>query len=1559
MTKLYRSNLWRGLFVLACASLAACQAAFGDYKSGQVEAGGISGVGGIGGVGGSSNGGHAASGGATPGGATSASACDSIGAYRCADSALEVCDSQQWQSLGPCSSDLCDSTNGHCMTCVPGAHRCAAFNLQTCSSTGDSWSTTKACDTAEYCDSASNTCLTCLHGETFCSGASLYECNSTQDGWDVTDCISADRCDSLAGVCQDCPSTEYVYCNGASLMGCDANLHRVQLDACVSAELCNQTLVDLTSSPATSSVKCDQGVCTPGDYRCNPNDGTQLQSCPPSALEWDTVDNCTTAALCDAINKKCITATCTPSAPNCNGATLQVCNSDGTAYTFKQQCQDAAHCSTAVQGCVVCTPGQSQCSGATLQTCQSGTSPSWDKGTPCASAALCDATNGVCKTPVCQAGTFNCGGTNGATLQHCATDFSKWVDQETCFDALHCDKTDGNCKPVDCTTAGQYRCQGTVRQQCDATTHTWVNVNDCSTTGLVCDLTAASGCDTCVVGATRCNSVSGLWQSEICAVVNGTNQWKYQKACGPSAAYCATGDAGSACVAPICTSSSQYQCDSAGELQQCDTSINGWKTIDKCTGKTCDVGGQRCDVCTPKKYACSGSKSMHCSDDGQTNTATDCGSASRCYVASDGSGGCYDCDTSTDAQCYGTNQIQTCGTSRFWNTPTTCPNGNGCVNVTGSADYCATCAVGEIQCVTSGSTSSTETCNASQNGWNVSATPCQYGCVVDSSGNDYCATTCTPNDVECIGSTNSTTYHKCNPDGKGWGGASTPACADGSNLKACVSGALSSTAKVACDPVNTPYCVSGQCVPCTSSSTRTCTSGNGQHCDTTTNTWVTDTCTGSTPVCSGGVCVQCTSASTPTCTNGNGEHCNLTTNTWVPDTCTGSTPKCLGGNCVQCTNPYPAICLDSKTVQGCSSTGSYQTTTCTGSNVCYADPNGASCKPCTDLGSNPTAPDCPDATHRRYCNGGSFATVACTGDSSYCYNGQCVGCDPATALDKCTGSQKISKCQSVSGGTYGWVESSCPTNQPYCATASSSSAAKCVQCAPDSALTCTDAVTSYQCVGGVATTVVCSGACYQGNCVTCAPSTSACIDTTTLHQCSVDGSSWGKAQTQCADVHHLATCSGGAFSGSQACSSDTPNCVSGVCIKQACTPNSYKCDSTGLSQCNADGTAWGTPVSCGSNYCDATAGKCDPIVCTANSYKCDSSGLYQCNATGTAWGAPVSCGSNYCDATAGTCDPVVCTANSYKCDSSGLYQCNATGTAWGAPVSCGSNYCDATAGKCDPIVCTANSYKCDSSGLYQCNATGTAWGTPVSCGSNYCDATAGKCDPVVCTANSYKCDSSGLYQCNATGTAWGTPVSCGSNYCDATAGKCDPVVCTANSYKCDSSGLYQCNATGTAWGTPVSCGSNYCDATAGKCDPIVCTANSYKCDSSGLYQCNATGTAWGTPVSCGSNYCDATAGKCDPIVCTANSFKCDTTSTLVQCNGNGTAWGTSQTCSNALLGCVSTSNACGCTSVADCLSVAPRCDTTNGICVACQSAADCTDPTKPTCSLVTGACVPS
>jgi hypothetical protein len=311
--KLHGSKTSCILAVCWCASLNACTGLIGDDDHNQQPGSVTSGTGGDLGLGGATgSAGNSATAGATSfivgtgdGGASAGNACSVDGVYRCTETAIEVCVNQTWQRVAECSPDLCDAAGGRCMSCVPGSHRCAGFNLQTCASTGDSWVTTAACDTSAYCDSDSNICRVCLAGEAFCGESSLYKCNPSQNGWDVVDCAGPDPCNAQTGTCQTSIATGcVVHCEGASLMGCESNQRLVQLDLCASSELCSKTLIDRANDPSTFNGKCTQG-CTPGAYRCNPDNPTELQSCPPSALDWVTVSTCVTSALCDAMNGRC------------------------------------------------------------------------------------------------------------------------------------------------------------------------------------------------------------------------------------------------------------------------------------------------------------------------------------------------------------------------------------------------------------------------------------------------------------------------------------------------------------------------------------------------------------------------------------------------------------------------------------------------------------------------------------------------------------------------------------------------------------------------------------------------------------------------------------------------------------------------------------------------------------------------------------------------------------------------------------------------------------------------------------------------------------------------------------------------------------------------------------------------------------------------------------------------------------------------------------------------------------------------------------------------------
>jgi hypothetical protein len=1353
MTRLNGTN-WRRYFVFCvCASLLGCQAAFGDYKSG---AGGAIGVGGGGQGGSTANAGN--------GGTSSGGACDSEGIYQCTDTEIQICTSHKWQPYLACTKDLCDAQRGRCMTCAPGSHRCAAFNLQTCAASGDSWTTTQTCDTAAYCDAVSNTCLTCLTGEAFCSGASLYVCNSTQDGWDVTDCGNPDTCASDIHACAPCTDPTLVYCNGADLMQCGTDGKRKKISTCGSSQLCTQTLTDRADNPSAWSGACSPG-CTPGAYDCNPTTPAVLEACPPSGLAPETIQTCTTPALCDSAQQQCDPGCGVPPGTYvCDGAKLEQCSTDGTQFTVLKTCQDASHCNTQKHDCVACNPGDHQCSGATLQKC--GSDQTWQTQSTCASSALCDATKGVCNPSPCQGRQYNC---NGATLQTCAADLTKWVDMTpalVCVDANHCDATSGKCITPECTVPGKYGCEGNTSEQCDGKTLTWTNKKAC-TAPQVCDLTL--GCATCVVGDTRCNPVGGLTYLQTCKfdTTSNTNTWSYVQTCA-SSALCVSGDAGASCLNPVCkTSPMEYHC-SGNTLQPCKADRSGWDVGSACaSGTTCDAALGHCDVCTPKAFSCSGSNLMHCSDDGLQNNPTDCYSAAHC----DAKNGYCTC-ASTDAKCSGTNQIQTCSTDgHSWNAATACTN--GCQDNAGNSDYCAACpTAGEVQCVQTSSPGSTRTCPSDRSAWGAT-TPCTkgYGCV-NNGTTDYCADACSPGTTTCV---NTTSLHTCNSDGKGFT-ATVSQCADSTHQATCAGGVFTSTTKAcATDTPDMPYCLSttGECVQCTGSMTR-CSGGSAIETCTSNNTWGAATnCPSNKSICSGNACVQCTSASTPTCTNGNGEHCDTSTHAWVPDTCTGNTPKCLNGGCVVCTNPYTPVCVTSTgssapndAVQSCSSSGNLEAPSC------KTDPNGpvcyqGACAPCNES----TADKC-DGTNRVFCTNGSVSKLNCAttaNPTGTCVGGKCVGC-ASGAPSTCPDAHTYQSCDNNT-----WTPHTCPSGTPDC-----TGAGQCVQCAPDSGWVCTGSNTRQSCSSGQIDNETCSGsqicdpadntckpptctagtfgcsgnelqqcnqnstgwnniqscsgACYQGACVACTPGSAVCIDGTSMHVCLPDGSGYGPAQSECADVHNQKVCTGsGVLSGSSACPSNAPNCSSstGQCIAAACTPNAYQCSSASASEmCNADGTAWNTPTACGSGQaCNPASGKCE-AACTPGQLKCaDSVTLQICNPDGFTWTTQQTCSTNQvCNATGtGSCD---CTSADNVCTASNVRQVCDTQTGLLSTVTC-----EGTTPACLPATDTcgcSDSAQCVTSPTVMCD---TAKSICVVCLSNSdcadptpnCDTNTGTC----------------------------------------------------------------------------------------------------------------------------------------------------------------------------------------------------------------------------------------
>ena len=119
---------------------------------------------------------------------------------------------------------------------------------------------------------------------------------------------------------------------------------------------------DPQAPPSDRDLDCEAGAS-----RCN---GARVELCSPAG-GWLLLDECASAALCDAVRGGCY-AGCLSGETRCNGAELQQCNAEGTGFETLYQCVTAARCNAGlgVYGCLSgCAPGETRCSGTQLQRC--------------------------------------------------------------------------------------------------------------------------------------------------------------------------------------------------------------------------------------------------------------------------------------------------------------------------------------------------------------------------------------------------------------------------------------------------------------------------------------------------------------------------------------------------------------------------------------------------------------------------------------------------------------------------------------------------------------------------------------------------------------------------------------------------------------------------------------------------------------------------------------------------------------------------------------------------------------------------------------------------------------------------------------------------------------------------------------------------------------------------------------------------------------------------------------------------------------------------------------
>jgi hypothetical protein len=546
-------------------------------------------------------------------------------------------------------------------TCRAGLVRCQGPMLQVCEPDGSGWRPLQRCASAELCDDDEGdqsrcTEPSCEPGIT-CSGAELLQCNVDRSGFDLIEtCQSAAHCDAMSGACEEvrCVPGE-VSCNGATLQRCnDGPSGHDELATCVTAALCDD-LVRTTcgtnvQSCDVSAAGCPAPACDPAELRCS---GARLEICNAGRNDWDFVDECVTAGVCEQTRQNpaaiaCLEPVCDVGDVICSASGARLaCNVERTDYAVTiSQCSSADQCTP--QGCQadVCGVGERSCNGTTLQVCQAGVGgrPTRVAVSECATRQLCDltltlpaTTPPACAPAACAAGGFSCA---GRQMQVCNAGRTEFVNRQLCATDALCEAGSGlGVCPTPCSGAA---CSGSMLRLCNAALTGLVDVEDCGTAA-ECDAVQGRCADPCVPGALRCNGTA----LERCQ--SPLQGWQRLQTC-ETAGLCQASvqQQQTTCTSRRC-SPGQHRC-TGQRLEVCNADLTDFSLSVTCaTGTICDAPNQQCDVCAADAVSCSGNTFARCSSNGQTLSTLQC--AAGLCSASGGNVGCLECAVGGGFRC--------------------------------------------------------------------------------------------------------------------------------------------------------------------------------------------------------------------------------------------------------------------------------------------------------------------------------------------------------------------------------------------------------------------------------------------------------------------------------------------------------------------------------------------------------------------------------------------------------------------------------------------------------------------------------------------------------------------------------------------------------------------------------------------------------------------------------------------------------------------------------------------------------------------------------------------
>jgi alpha-tubulin suppressor-like RCC1 family protein len=401
--------------------------------------------------------------------------------------------------------------------------------------------------------------------------------------------------------------------------------------------------------------------CAPGSFNCQKGEPT-LKQCNLDGTAWDVVRTCRSGAACFANGEVGYCELCTPGETVCeptrreyatavsmtgdhsrSGASLRVCNSQGSATELVEECGlDAPVCDAVAGKCRSCAPGQFTCEGGTVYLCNANGNGR-ELIEHCGHPALCDAAAGTCRragcarpgAPSAEVGTVAC---EKSALSICRAS-GKWEVLDICADDAACSAGVAVRRCLDLSTQclpGTSTCAGTTLQYCAAFSD---NSRSAAAGGAFYPYAnCAAGCSEPTPGSADCEPAP-------------TNESAYTNAlvCQPGSSdyrSCADG----VCVDAVCARDqvcadsrlgcrrcvpSALRCDGR-QLLRCNAQGSAEDLVKHCGDGVCDkVRGQCLPAPVGERY-CSDGELHSVSVDGSSRIIENCGAPELC----DANSGC-------------------------------------------------------------------------------------------------------------------------------------------------------------------------------------------------------------------------------------------------------------------------------------------------------------------------------------------------------------------------------------------------------------------------------------------------------------------------------------------------------------------------------------------------------------------------------------------------------------------------------------------------------------------------------------------------------------------------------------------------------------------------------------------------------------------------------------------------------------------------------------------------------------------------------------------------------